>query len=160
MRVFLVGVTVLLAGCLTTREPVFDESNSRALGEMPEFLAFVETWEGFGGTDGSPRELIEDGERGIVVDGITVVQEHEDYFAVGTLGARPILCMVFADDRMEQVAAEHGGEVEIQRREGMSLDDQPVPVRADGPRPALEAFVRDQFASQRLACIAPARPPE
>lgn len=159
LRGLLLGAAALLSGCLTTGEPVFDETNSRPVGEIPDFLAFVEAWEGFGGAENSPRELIEEGARGVVVDGVPVVQDGSaTYFAVGTLGERPITCVVFADARMEQVAAEHGVTVEIARREGMALDDQPVPVEADGPKPALEAFVRDQFANERLACIAPARP--
>jgi len=144
----------LLAGCLSTKEPVFDASNSLPVAEIPEFMAFVDTWEAFNGTDGSPREMIAEGARGIVVDGVLVVQDHTDYFALGTLGPRPLTCMVFADSGLEAAAAGFGVTVKITKSENMSIDDQPVPVEADGPKPALEAFIRDQFANRRLACLA------
>lgn len=156
-NLLLIWAALLLAGCLSTREPVFDETNSLPVGEIPEFMAFVDAWEAYNGTDGSPREMIADGARGIVADGVLVVQDHTDYFALGTLGPRPLACMIFADSGLEAAAAEHGVAVEITKSESTSIDDQPVPVEADGPKPALEAFIRDQFANRRLACLASPR---
>jgi hypothetical protein len=151
------GAALLLAGCLSTPEPVFDASNSRPVAEIPEFMAFVEGWESFGARDGSPRELIEDGARGIVVDGVVVVQENADYYAVTMMGQRPLMCVIYADDSLPGVAAGHSVTVEVEKPADRSLDDGPVPVVADGPPEALVAFIRDQFANQRLACIAQRR---
>ena len=150
----LAGAALLLGGCLTTKEPAFDASNSTPVGEIPEFMAFVDGWEGFVGMDGSPRGLIDDGGRGIVIDGMVVVQERSDYYALAMLGGRPISCMIYADDSMASVAEAHGVTVEIGEPDGRSIDDAPVPVEADGPQEALVAFIRDQFANQQLACIA------
>ena len=144
----------LLAGCLTTPEPVFDETNSKPLEEIPEFLAFADAWESFVAAGGSPRELIEDGGRGILIDDMIVVQEYSDYYAFGILGGRPIACLVFADNGIEAVAASHGVTVEVTTQEGATRDDAPAQVDADGPPEALVAFIRDQFANQRLACLA------
>jgi len=159
LRIVLIAVAALtLAGCLSTRDPVFDETNSDPVGEIPEFMAFVTTWEAFAGADDSPRELIEEGARGIVVDGILVVQERSDYYALAVLGQRPVSCMIYADSGMPEVAAAHGVTVEIDAPDdGRTLDEGPVPVVADGPQDKLLAFIRDQFANQRLACIAAPR---
>jgi len=142
-----------LGGCLTTAKPVFDETNSRPLAEIPEFLAFADLWEGYVADGNSPRELAEAGERGIVIDGMVVVQEHSDYYAMGIMGGRPISCVIYADKNIEAVAAEHGVTIEVTQQEGVTRDDAPAQVDADGPPEALVAFIRDQFTNQRLACI-------
>ena len=143
----------LLSGCLSTPEPVFDASNSRPIGEMPEFIAFVEAWESFVGVDDSPRVMIADGGRGMVVDGILVVQDGRDYYALAVVSGRPLSCVIHADDTIETVAAAHGVTVEVDRSEAMELNALvPVSVKADGPPEALVAFIRDQFANQALAC--------
>jgi hypothetical protein len=147
------AASLLLSGCLTTSEPVFDDGNSTALAEMPEFLAFVDTWERFVGEKDSPRELAENGGRGIMVDGLIVVQERSDYYAFAIVGGRPLGCVIYADDTIEEVAKGHGVTVEVDR----SRQDQadilvPVQVDADGPPEALVAFIKDQFANQALAC--------
>ncbi len=150
----LAGVALLLGGCLSTKEPVFDASNSRPIGEIPEFVVFVETWENYAGKDGGPRQLIARGDRGVVIDGIVVVQEHSNYYALAMIGERPVTCLIYADDSIEAVAEAHGVTVEVNTPDDRSIDDAPVPVEADGPPEALVAFIRDQFANQRLACIA------
>ncbi len=61
----LAGAAMLLGGCLSTPEPVFDETNSLPVGEIPEFIAFADAWESFVGADDSPREMIADGGRGL-----------------------------------------------------------------------------------------------
>ncbi len=143
----------LLSGCLFTPEPVFNASNSWPIGKMPEFTAFVEAWESFVGVDDSPREMIGDGGRGMVVDGILVVQDGRDYYALAVVAGRPLSCVIHADDTIEKVAAAHGVTIEVDRSEAKELDALvPVPVKADGPPEALVAFIRDQFANQALAC--------
>jgi len=156
-NVLLVGAALLLGGCLSTKEPVFDETNSLPVGEIPEFIAFADAWESFVAKGGSPRGMIDDGGRGVVVNGIVVVQEHSDYYALAVIGGRPVTCMIYADDSIEAVAEAHGVTVEVDQPDDRSIDDGPVPVEADGPPEALVAFIRDQFANQRLACIAAPR---
>jgi hypothetical protein len=153
----LAASALLLGGCLSTKEPVFDASNSKPVAEIPEFMAFVDGWERFASPGESPRKLIEDGARGVVVDGVVVVQENSDYYAVAMMGQRPLMCMVYADDTMERVAAAQGVTVDIDKPEDRTLDETPVPVLADGPPEKLVGFIRDQFANQRLACIAARR---
>jgi hypothetical protein len=158
LRNALLAVAVLLlGGCLSTPEPVFDESNSLPVGEIPEFMAFADAWESYVGKGGSPLGLIDDGGRGVVIDGMVMVQEHSDYYALAMIGGRPVTCMIYADDRIEAVAEAHGVTVEVDTPDDRSIDDGPVPVEADGPPEALVAFIRDQFANQRLACIAARR---
>ena len=154
----LAGAALLLGGCLSTKEPVFDASNSLPVGEIPEFIAFVDAWESFVGADDSPREMIADGGRGIIVDGILVVQDRAGYYAVAVIAERPLACVIYADQSIKTVAAAHGVTVEIDRSESEELGLlSPVPVEADGPPEALVAFIRDQFANQRLACLAAPR---
>lgn len=156
--ILLACATLLLAGCLTTTKPVFDETNSKPVAEIPEFLAYADAWETFVAASGTPRELIATGARGVVIDGFVVVQEHADYYAFTTIGGRPLSCVIFADKNIETVAKAHGVTIEIQQREGIAtIDDAPANVTADGPDAALLAFVRDQFANQRLACLATPR---
>ena len=151
-------VTLLLSGCLSTPQPVFDQTNSRPLSEIPEFAAFVDAWEGFSGDQDSPRELIAEGARGIVVDGILVVQERNEYFAVAVVSGRPLACVINADRTIHEVAASHGVSVELDEPEIGEIDSlSPVPVKADGPAEGLLAFIRDQFANQALACSMPKR---
>ena len=154
----LASAALLLGGCLSTKEPVFDASNSLPVGEIPEFIAFVDAWDSFVDPDDSPRKLIAEGVRGVVVDGNVVIQEKSEYYAFGMLGGRPISCVIYADDSIESFAAAHGATVEVDRSEaevrGVLV---PVPVAADGPPEALVAFIRDQFANQRLACLATPR---
>jgi len=154
----LVACALALGGCLSTKQPVFDASNSAPVAEIPEFMAFVDGWEHFAApADDSPRKLAEDGARGIVVDGIVVVQENADYYAVAMMGQRPLMCVIYADDSIEKAAGDHGVTVDIDKPKDRSLDDAPVPVLADGSPEALVSFIRDQFANQRLACIAKRR---
>jgi len=152
----ILAAALLLPGCLTTKHPVFDETNSRPVAEMPEFMALLEAWEAFSGPDGSPRELITEGARGIVVDGIVVAQERSDYFALTMLAGRPATCAIYADRDLEATASSFGVTVAVDREDRDSLDvvEMPAPVLADGRRKALMAFIRDQFANQRLVCIA------
>ena len=63
-QALLVGAALLLAGCLSTKEPVFDATNSLPVGEIPEFLAYVEAAEAFSGPANSPRKLVAEGARG------------------------------------------------------------------------------------------------
>ncbi len=100
----LAGAALLLGGCLSTKEPVFDESNSSAVGEIPEFIAFADAWDSYVARNGSPRELIAEGARGVVIDGIVVVQEHSDYTALAMIGGRPVTCVIYANDSIEAVA--------------------------------------------------------
>lgn len=154
----LAGAALLLGGCLSTKEPVFDASNSLPVGEIPEFIAFVDAWESFVGADDSPREMIADGGRGIIVDGILVVQDRAGYYAVAVIAERPLACVIYADQSIKAVAAAHGVTVEIDRSESEELGLlSPVPVKVDGPPEALVAFIRDQFANQALACSMPKR---
>ncbi len=154
----LAGAALLLGGCLSTKEPVFDESNSLPVGEIPEFNAFVDAWESFVGAEDSPREMIADGGRGIIVDGILVVQDGAEYYAVAVIADRPLACVIYADHSITTVAAAHGVTVEIDRSDAEELGLlSPVPVKADGPPEALVAFIRDQFANQALACSMPKR---
>ncbi|HUS55369.1 MAG TPA: hypothetical protein VMY41_15370 [Thermohalobaculum sp.] len=154
----LAGAALLLGGCLSTKEPVFDETNSLPLGEIPEFIAFVDAWENFVNADDSPREMIAEGGRGIVVDGILVVHDKAEYFAVAMVAGRPLACVIHADHTIEAVAAAHGVTVELDKSElGDPFPLGPVPVAADGPPEALMTFIRDQFANQALACTMPKR---
>ena len=154
----LAGAALLLGGCLSTKEPVFDATNSLPVGEIPEFIAFVDAWESFVGADDSPREMIADGGRGIIVDGILVVQDRAEYYAVAVIADRPLACVIYADQSIKKVAAAHGVTVEIDRSESEELGLlSPVPVKADGPPEALVAFIRDQFANQAPACSMPKR---
>jgi hypothetical protein len=149
---------LLLGGCLSTKEPVFDASNSLPVGEMPEFIAFVDAWESFVGADDSPREMIADGGRGIMVDGILVVQDKAEYYAVAVIAGRPLACVIHADHSIMTVAEAHGVTVEVDSSQAEELSLlMPVPVRADGPPEALVAFIRDQFANEALACSLPKR---
>jgi hypothetical protein len=156
-NVVLASAVLALGGCLSTAEPVFDASNSRAVGEIPEFIAYAEAWEQFVGKKGSLRDLIDNGGRGIVVDGIIVVQENAEYYALAMMGGRPVSCVIYAEDIIQAVAEQQGVTVEVDIPEGKSIDDAPVTVRADGSTEALAAFIRDQFANQRLACVAARR---
>ncbi len=149
----LAGAAMLLGGCLSTPEPVFDETNSLPVGEIPEFIAFADAWESYVAKGGSPRGLIDEGGRGVVIDGIVVVQA-EGYYALALIGGRPVTCMIYAEDSIETVAEAHGVTVEFDMPDDRSFDGVPVAVEADGPPEALIAFIRDQFANQRLACIA------
>jgi hypothetical protein len=149
---------LLLSGCLKTTQPVFDASNSQPVGELAEFLAFVDVWEKFTGEDDSPRALIASGERGIIMDGLIVVQERDEYYAFAIVGGRPLACVINADETIEDVAQAHGVTVEVDRPEAAQQDVLvPVSVTADGPPEALLAFVKDQFANQALACSMPKR---
>jgi hypothetical protein len=151
--VLLAGMALLLTGCLSTKEPVFDETNSLPVGEIPEFIAFVDAWESFVGADDSPREMTAQGGRGIIVDGILVVQDKAEYFAVAVVAGRPLACVIHADEAIQAVAAKHGVTVELDNPEPGDLNSiGPVPVRADGSPEALMAFIRDQFTNQALAC--------
>ena len=40
----LASVALVLAGCLSTAEPVLDASNSRPVGDIPEFIAYADAW--------------------------------------------------------------------------------------------------------------------
>lgn len=152
------AAAVLLSACLSTSEPVLDQTNSLPVGEIPQFIEVVEAWESFVGTDGSPRELIADGARGVMVDDILVVQENSDYYAMAVIGGRPVACFVHADETIEEVAKAHGVTVEIDRSDTEYMGTLgPKAVEADGPPEALLAFVRDQFANQALACTMPKR---
>jgi len=151
------GVALVLGGCLSTAEPVLDASNSRPVGDIPEFIAYADAWEQFVGKKGSLRELIDNGGRGIVVDGIVVVQENAEYYALAMMGGRPVSCVIYAEDIIQAVAEAQGVTVELDVDEGKNLNDAPVTVRADGSPEALVAFIRDQFANQRLACVAARR---
>ncbi len=154
----LAGAALLLGGCLSTKEPVFDATNSLPVGEIPEFIAFVDAWESFVGAEDSPREMIAAGGRGIIVDGILVVQDRAAYYAVAVIADRPLACVIYADQSLETVAAAHGVAVEIDRSDSEELGSlYPAPVEADGPPEALIAFIRDQFANQALACSMPKR---
>lgn len=153
-KALLVGAALLLAGCLSTKEPVFDATNSLPVGEIPEFLAYVEAAEAFSGPANSPRKLVAEGARGTVVDGILVVQDKTRYYALVTIGRRPVTCMVWADRDFEKLAADWGISVVVKDTDERDREDGPVPVEADGPKQALAAYIREQFASQRLACIA------
>jgi hypothetical protein len=153
----LASVALVLAGCLSTAEPVLDASNSRPVGDIPEFIAYVDAWEGFVGKKDSPRALITDGGRAIVVDDIIVVQENAEYFALAMMGGRPVSCVIYTEDIIQAVAEAQGVTVELDIEDGKGINDAPVPVRADGSTEALVAFIRDQFANQRLACVAARR---
>ncbi len=154
----LAGAAMLLGGCLSTPEPVFDETNSLPVGEIPEFIAFADAWESFVGADDSPREMIADGGRGIIVDGILVVQDKTEYYAVAMIADRPLACVIYADHSIVAVAEVHGVTVELDRSDSEELGLlSPVPVEAYGPPDALIAFIRDQFANQALACSMPKR---
>ena len=119
----LAGAALLLGGCLSTKEPVFDETNSSAVGEIPEFIAFADAWDSYVAANGSPRELIAEGARGVVIDGIVVVQEHSDYTALAMIGGRPVTCVIYADDGIEAVAEAHGVTVEVDKPDDRSIDD-------------------------------------
>jgi len=151
------GIVLALSGCLTTKQPVFDESNSLPVAEIPEFMAAVEAWEAYHGTDGSPREMIAQNLRGIAVDGFAVVQENSDYFAFAVIGNRPVFCAIYAEEGIAVAAKSQGVSVEVDWPDEERWRDLPVPVTADGPKEALMAFIRDQFANQRLACLAQAK---
>jgi hypothetical protein len=154
----LAGALLALCGCLSTPGPVFDASNSRAVGDIPEFMAFVDAWESFVGADDSPCAMIADGGRGIIVDGILVVQDKAEYYAVAVIADRPLACVIYADEYMEKVAAAHGVTVEIDRSDSEELGLlSPMPVKANGPPDALIAFISDLFANQALACNMPKR---
>ncbi len=152
----LLAAVLLLLGCLTASGPILDETNSRPVGEIPEFLTLVDAWESFSGADGSPRELIAEGARGIVLDGMVVVQEGTGYFVLAMLGPRPATCAVYADHDIEGHAGRFGVTVEVGRADSDRIDaiELPAPVAADGSKEALMAFIRDQFANRRLVCIA------
>ena len=154
----LADAALLLGGCLSTKEPVFDATNSLPVGEIPEFIAFVDAWESFVGADDSPREMIADGGRGIIVDGILVVQDRAEYYAVAVIADRPLACVIYADQSIKTVAAAHGVAVEIDRSDSEELGSlYPALVEADGSPDALMAFIQDQFANQALVCSLPKR---
>ena len=155
--IILVFSALLLSGCLSTKEPVFDATNSLPLGDIPEFIDFADAWENFVSDDDSPREMIARGGRGIVVDGILVVQDKTEYFAVSVVAGRPLACVIHVDQNIEAVAVAHGVTVEVDRSGSAAESDDlssldPVPVWTEGPPEALMAFIRDQFANQALAC--------
>ena len=157
-NMLLAGTALLLGGCLTTPKPVFDETNSLPVAEIPQFVAFVDNWESFVGSDDSPRELIAQGGRGVLVNGILVVQERNEYYALTVVAGRPLACVIYADDSIEKAAAAHGVTVEVERSEEAQRDVlTPVPVEAAGPPEALMAFIQDQFANQSLAYNMPKR---
>ena len=157
MRTFFLVLTCMaLAGCLTTAKPVFDQTNSVAAGDSPTMVAFVEAWERELPNAQSPRELIENASRVHDMDGLVIVEEttgdSADYYAVGMLGPRPMLCLLH-DDKMETVAARHGVSLKIERTEEMD-EATPAPMTADGTKEALHAFVLDAFRGAGLVCQA------
>ncbi len=159
-RIMPLLMCLLLAGCLTTPRPVFDATNSVAAGELPAFMAFVESWERWVGEGDSPRELVEAGARVIEIDGQAVIEDPQDdgsadHYLLGRMGGRPVSC-VLNDRGIEGLAVRHGVTVTVERDPG-SDPAMPAPIEADGTDAALVAFMRDAFANAALSCSAAAR---
>jgi hypothetical protein len=158
MRGFILLVACLaMQGCLTTTKPAFDETNSIPAGDSPAMVAFVEAWEREVSKEDSPRELIENASLVHDMDGLVIVQEERggkaDYYAVGVIARRPLLCLVH-DEKMDVIAERHGVELKVDRDEG-SEESLPAPMTADGTKEALYAFVLDAFRNGLLACQIP-----
>ena len=140
----------------TTSKPAFNATNSVSAGDSKLLVRFVEAWEASLPAESSPRELITDGARVHELDGIVIVEETRngsaDYYAVGLLGNRPVLCLVH-DEKMDVIAERHGVQIEIKRED--ESDSTPAMMNADGTEEALYAFVIDAFTNGMLACQAP-----
>lgn len=151
---------VALSGCLRTSEPVFDETNSIAAGEAPEFVSFVEAWEVMKPDSESPRTLIENGNRVHVMGNLVIVEERDgavegntDYYALSLVGGRPLVCLVH-DEKIGVIAERNSVEIQVDRSEDMD-DATPAPMLATGDKAALHAFVMDAFTNGLLMCYAP-----
>ena len=158
MRAFFVlAACLMLQACLTTTKPAFDELNSVAAGDAPALVAFVEAWEAKMGAEDSPRELITNKNRVHEIDGLVIVQEVRgemaDYYAVGLMGSRPVLCLVH-DEKLDEIAARHGVTLEVKREEGND-DTMPAAMTADGTKEQLFKFVIDAYTDGMLTCQVP-----
>lgn len=154
-KLLILAACFMLAGCLTTTKPVFDDTNSVKAGASPAFVKFVAAWEAAKGTSDSPRGMIKDGKRVADLGGLIVVEDvksngRAEYIAVGLLGSRLMVCAGH-DDKVKAIAGRHGVKVEISRS---ATDDKSMPaaVLADGTRAQLHAFVLDYFRSGTLVC--------
>ena len=158
MTIIMMTMASVLSGCLTTGKPVLTSDNSTLASESEAFKAYVEAWEQQAGPVDSPRGIIESQQRLFEVEGLMVIEEIKstgtaEYYAVGMLGSRPVACFAH-DAQIDEIAAPLGVTVDVQR-DDKSDGVGPAPVFADGPKPALAAFVREVFKNGAIACFAP-----
>jgi len=158
LRAILLACLLTLPGCLFTKEPVLDRTNSIAAGESPAFMDVVAAWEARYGTDASPREVVENGQRVLPVGDLVVIQEENDhmgstYYAAGILGERPIFCLLHDRD-LTPIAERNGVVLEIEQRE-REVEEMPAMMGAEGSQADLLAFLKDAFANGALLCKMP-----
>ncbi len=149
-----------LAGCLFTKDPVFDETNSVSAADSAEFLTFVEIWETHIGLDDTPRSIIDIGGRvaraspdTLVVQGSTTLgsKNYYGYFAVRrTPNGAPLFCYLDTDKMslITRAAEEAGITIENVTPENKFFPDFLVV----GERSAVVAFIFERLAGDGAKC--------
>lgn len=153
-----------VAGCLQTTSPAFDETNSVAAAESAALAALALAWDGYyDSPEDGPRELMETpGARAVEIGDMIVVQAPDFvgdpetgarrtvwlYVAYRMQDARPVHCVIDADETIHGTARDLGVEIVV---EGHG-EDYPPDVTASGDPAALFAFVRQVFTTGDLAC--------
>ena len=144
---------VLLAGCLFTKDPALDESNSIAAIDSPEFR---EIYQRAGKDPYTDPNLGEDA-RVMVVDGLVVLQSWSayvgqyGYVGYGLLGERAAVCVPKLDDQVDiaAVAASFGVSADVA---GEGKFEGPPDIHAVGARDPMRSFVRDLFTNYPMVC--------
>jgi len=144
---------VLLPGCLFTKDPALDESNSIAAVDSPEFRLIYQR----AGKDPDTDPILGEDARVMVLDGLVVLQSWSGYVGqygyvgYGLLGERAAVCVPKLDDQVDiaAVAASFGVSADVA---GDNRSERPPDIYAEGARDAMRAFVRDLFVNYPLVC--------
>jgi len=166
-----IGLAGLLAGCLYTARPVFDETNSVPIRSSAEFAEYARVHAAFEGEEIDLSELGEEDVRVVERDDFVILEMRDEdaeeamYMALGHAGGRPFTCIVDLAEDIEGAADAAGLHVAWRYRPatGEHLPADPVPeVHSypvfDGTDAALHAFVIERFDRGPLDCKFP--PPE
>ena len=144
----------LLSGCLFTKDPALDESNSIAVVDSAEFRVIY----GRAGKDPDTDPALGEDARVMALDGLVVLQSWSEYVGqygyvgYGLLGKRAAVCVPRLDEEVDiaAVAASFGVSADMA---GKNRSDGPPDIHAVGARDSMRAFVRDLFVNYPLVCV-------
>jgi hypothetical protein len=144
---------VLLSGCLFTKDPALDESNSIAAVDSPEFRVIYQR----AGKNPDADPALGEDARVMVLDGLVVLQSWSayvgqyGYVGYGLLGERAAVCVPKLNEEVDiaAVAASFGVSADVAAED---RSERPPDIHAEGGRDAMRAFVRDLFVNYPLVC--------
>ena len=146
-------LTVLLSGCLFTKDPALDETNSIAAVDSPEFRVIYQR----AGKDPDTDPDLGEDARVMVLDGLVVLQSWSGYVGqygyvgYGLLGERAAVCVPKLDEDLDIAAVAASFDVSADVAGGDRAQGPPN-IHAEGTRDAMRAFVRDLFVNYPLVC--------